>query len=67
MIRPDRAVEYRQFPVARVPKKFSAAAASVTNLWALLVFYNRAEVKDALAYVRLAMHPEDDISPPSVY
>src|SRR5437588_6323941 len=25
-------------------------------------FYNRAEVQDALAYVRLAMHPEDDIS-----
>ena len=25
-------------------------------------FYSRAEVKDALAYVRLAMHPEDDIS-----
>jgi len=25
-------------------------------------FYNRAEVKDTLAYVRLAMHPEDDIS-----
>ncbi|PYU71791.1 MAG: ATP-dependent DNA helicase Rep, partial [Acidobacteria bacterium] len=25
-------------------------------------FYNRAEVKDMLAYVRLAMHPEDDIS-----
>ena len=25
-------------------------------------FYNRAEVKDALAYVRLAMHPGDDIS-----
>src|SRR5256886_9567602 len=25
-------------------------------------FYNRAEVKDALAYVRLAMHPQDDIS-----
>jgi len=25
-------------------------------------FYERAEVKDALAYVRLAMHPEDDIS-----
>jgi DNA helicase II / ATP-dependent DNA helicase PcrA len=25
-------------------------------------FYNRAEIKDALAYVRLAMHPEDDIS-----
>jgi DNA helicase-2/ATP-dependent DNA helicase PcrA len=25
-------------------------------------FYNRAEVKDALAYVRLAAHPEDDIS-----
>jgi DNA helicase-2/ATP-dependent DNA helicase PcrA len=25
-------------------------------------FYNRTEVKDALAYVRLAMHPEDDIS-----
>ncbi len=25
-------------------------------------FYNRAEVKDALAYVRLSMHPEDDVS-----
>jgi ATP-dependent DNA helicase UvrD/PcrA len=25
-------------------------------------FYERAEVKDALAYVRLAIHPEDDIA-----
>jgi DNA helicase II / ATP-dependent DNA helicase PcrA len=25
-------------------------------------FYNRAEVKDVLAYLRLALHPEDDIS-----
>jgi DNA helicase-2/ATP-dependent DNA helicase PcrA len=25
-------------------------------------FYNRAEVKDVLAYVRLAMHPDDDVS-----
>jgi len=25
-------------------------------------FYNRAEVKDALAYLRLALHPEDDVS-----
>src|SRR5258708_17778709 len=25
-------------------------------------FYNLAEVKDELAYVRLAMHPEDDVS-----
>jgi DNA helicase II / ATP-dependent DNA helicase PcrA len=25
-------------------------------------FYNRAEVKDALAYVRLAIHAEDDVS-----
>jgi ATP-dependent DNA helicase UvrD/PcrA len=25
-------------------------------------FYNRAEVKDVLAYIRLAMHPEDDVS-----
>jgi DNA helicase-2/ATP-dependent DNA helicase PcrA len=25
-------------------------------------FYHRAEVKDTLAYVRLAVHPEDDIS-----
>src|SRR5580658_3163127 len=25
-------------------------------------FYNRAEVKDVLAYVRMAMHPEDDVS-----
>jgi DNA helicase II / ATP-dependent DNA helicase PcrA len=25
-------------------------------------FYNRAEVKDAIAYVRVTLHPEDDIS-----
>src|SRR6266852_3373297 len=25
-------------------------------------FYSRAEVKDALAYVRLTLHPEDDVS-----
>src|SRR5712692_9423929 len=25
-------------------------------------FYNRAEVKDTLAYVRLALHPDDDIA-----
>jgi len=25
-------------------------------------FYERAEVKDALAYVRLALHPEDDVA-----
>jgi DNA helicase-2/ATP-dependent DNA helicase PcrA len=25
-------------------------------------FYNRAEVKDALAYIHLALHPEDDVS-----
>ncbi len=25
-------------------------------------FYSRAEIKDALAYVRLALHPEDDVS-----
>jgi len=25
-------------------------------------FYNRAEVKDTLAYVHLALHPEDDVS-----
>jgi len=25
-------------------------------------FYNRAEVKDALAYVRVILHPEDDVS-----
>lgn len=25
-------------------------------------FYNRAEVKDALAYVRATLHPEDDVS-----
>ncbi len=25
-------------------------------------FYNRAEVKDTLAYVRLVMHPDDDVS-----
>ena len=43
-------------------KRFSARRGLRYKLVGGFSFYNRAEVKDALAYVRLAMHPEDDIS-----
>ena len=43
-------------------RRLFGGAASRYKLVGGFSFYNRAEVKDVLAYVRLAMHPEDDIS-----
>jgi DNA helicase II / ATP-dependent DNA helicase PcrA len=56
------AVEYRTNSQSRVFEEVFRRRGLRYKLVGGFSFYNRAEVKDALAYVRLAMHPEDDIS-----
>jgi DNA helicase-2/ATP-dependent DNA helicase PcrA len=61
---PDQtcAVEYRTNFQSRAFEEVFRRRAIRYKLVGGFSFYNRAEVKDALAYVRLAFHPEDDIS-----
>ncbi len=61
---PDQtcAVEYRTNFQSRSFEEVFRRRGLRYNLVGGFSFYNRAEVKDALAYVRLALHPEDDIS-----
>jgi len=56
------AVEYRTNAQSRAFEEVFRRRGLRFQLVGGFSFYNRAEVKDALAYVRLAMHPEDDIS-----
>ena len=56
------AVEYRTNSQSRAFEEALRRNGMRYKLVGGFSFYNRAEVKDALAYVRLAMHPEDDIS-----
>src|SRR5258705_11236725 len=56
------AVEYRTNFQSRAFEEVFRPRGLRYQLLGRFSFYNRAEVKDALAYVRLAMHPEDDIS-----
>src|SRR6202040_2374633 len=56
------AVEYRTNFQSRAFEEVFRRRGLRSKLVGGFSFYNRAEVKDALAYVRLAMHPEDDIS-----
>ncbi len=56
------AVEYRTNFQSRAFEEVFRRRGLRYKLVGAFSFYNRAEVKDALAYVRLAMHPEDDIS-----
>src|SRR6202790_487730 len=56
------AVEYRTNSQSRTFEEVFRRRGLRYKLVGGFSFYNRAEVKDALAYVRLAMHPEDDIS-----
>jgi len=56
------AVEYRTNSQSRAFEEVFRRRGQRYKLVGGFSFYNRAEVKDALAYVRLAMHPEDDIS-----
>jgi len=56
------AVEYRTNSQSRAFEEVFRRRGLRYKLVGGFSFYHRAEVKDALAYVRLAMHPEDDIS-----
>jgi len=56
------AVEYRTNSQSRTFEEVFRRRGLRYKLVGGFSFYNRAEVKDALAYVRLAVHPEDDIS-----
>jgi DNA helicase-2/ATP-dependent DNA helicase PcrA len=56
------AVEYRTNAQSRVFEEVFRRRGLRYQLVGGFSFYNRAEVKDVLAYVRLATHPEDDIS-----
>jgi DNA helicase II / ATP-dependent DNA helicase PcrA len=56
------AVEYRTNSQSRAFEEVFRRRGLRYKLVGGFSFYNRAEVKDALAYVRLAMHPEDDVS-----
>ena len=56
------AVEYRTNSQSRAFEEVFRRQGLRYKLVGGFSFYHRAEVKDALAYVRLAMHPEDDIS-----
>src|SRR5690348_4545231 len=56
------AVEYRTNSQSRAFEEVFRRQGLRYKLVGGFSFYHRAEVKDALAYVRLTMHPEDDIS-----
>jgi DNA helicase II / ATP-dependent DNA helicase PcrA len=56
------AVEYRTNFQSRSFEEVFRRRGIRYNLVGGFSFYNREEVKDALAYVRLALHPKDDIS-----
>lgn len=56
------AVEYRTNSQSRAFEEVFRRQGLRYQLVGGFSFYHRAEVKDALAYVRLAAHPEDDIS-----
>jgi DNA helicase-2/ATP-dependent DNA helicase PcrA len=56
------AVEYRTNAQSRAFEEVFRRMGLRYKLVGGFSFYHRAEVKDTLAYVRLAMHPEDDIS-----
>ncbi|HEX8766249.1 MAG TPA: UvrD-helicase domain-containing protein, partial [Candidatus Acidoferrum sp.] len=56
------AIEYRTNAQSRAFEEVFRRQGVRYKLVGGFSFYHRAEVKDALAYVRLAMHREDDIS-----
>jgi DNA helicase-2/ATP-dependent DNA helicase PcrA len=56
------AIEYRTNAQSRAFEEVFRRQGLRYKLVGGFSFYHRAEVKDALAYVRLAMHREDDIS-----
>jgi DNA helicase-2/ATP-dependent DNA helicase PcrA len=58
----DCAVLYRSNAQSRVFEELLVAAGIPYRVYGGLRFFERAEVKDALAYLRLAANPDDDAS-----
>ncbi len=56
------AVEYRMVAQSRAFEEALRRRGIRYRLVGGFSFYKRAEVREALAYVRLSMHPEDDVS-----
>jgi DNA helicase-2/ATP-dependent DNA helicase PcrA len=60
--RKDCAILYRSNAQSRVIEEYLVAAAVSYKVYGGLRFFERAEIKDALAYLRLATHTYDDVS-----
>ena len=60
--RKDCAVLYRSNAQSRVVEEYLMAAGVQYRVYGGLRFFERAEIKDTLAYLRLATHSYDDVS-----
>lgn len=60
--RKDCAILYRSNAQSRVIEEYLVAAGVSYKVYGGLRFFERAEIKDALAYLRLATHTYDDVS-----
>lgn len=60
--RRDCAVLYRSNAQSRVIEEYLMAAGVAYRVYGGLRFFERAEIKDTLAYLRLATHTYDDVS-----
>lgn len=60
--RKDCAILYRSNAQSRVIEEYLMAAAVSYRVYGGLRFFERAEIKDTLAYLRLATHSYDDVS-----
>lgn len=60
--RKDCAILYRSNAQSRVIEEYLVAAGVAYKVYGGLRFFERAEIKDALAYLRLATHTYDDVS-----
>jgi len=60
--RKDCAILYRSNAQSRVIEEYLVAAGVSYKVYGGLRFFERAEIKDALAYLRLATHSYDDVS-----
>ena len=60
--RSDFAVLYRSNAQSRSIEEYLIASGIAYRVYGGLRFFERAEIKDALAYLRLCQHPDDDVS-----
>ncbi len=60
--RRDCAVLYRSNAQSRAIEEYLVASGVNYRVYGGLRFFERAEIKDALAYLRLISHPSDDVS-----